>query len=102
MARHCRHGSAIRTVVPSALGCEECLAEGSEWVHLRLCRTCGHVGCCDSSPNLHARRHFEASGHPVIEGYDPPEGWGWCYADETTVDLAGRTTPQRGPIPRFV
>jgi hypothetical protein len=54
---------------------------GSPWVHLRLCRTCGHVGCCDDSPNR-ATRHFHATGHPIIEGYEPPEGWGWCYVDE--------------------
>jgi len=102
MSEHCRHIAGIRSVVPSALGCEECLTMGSPWVHLRLCRTCGHVGCCDSSPNRHATRHFHASGHPIIEGYDPPEGWGWCYVDEVMIDLAGDTTPQKGPIPRYV
>jgi hypothetical protein len=103
MADHCRHLAAgLRQVVPSALGCEECLRMGSRWVHLRLCRTCGHVGCCDSSPNRHATRHYHASGHPIIEGYDPPEGWGWCYVDEMTLDLGDDTTPQKGPIPRYV
>ena len=77
----CTHGKTIRTVTPSARGCEECLKIGSEWVHLRLCRTCGHVGCCDSSPHRHATAHFHATQHPIIEGYDPPEGWGWCYVD---------------------
>lgn len=101
MTQKCTHGTGIRDVTPSALGCEECLKIGSPWVHLRLCRTCGHVGCCDSSPNKHATKHFRATGHPIIEGYDPPEGWGWCYLDETFVDLGDRTTPQRGPIPRF-
>ena len=67
-----------------------------------LCRTCGHVGCCDSSPNRHATAHFHATGHPVIEGYDPPEDWGWCYVDEVAFDLSDRATPQLGPIPRFV
>jgi hypothetical protein len=70
-------------------------------VHLRLCRTCGHVGCCDDSPNTHAARHFHATGHPIIESYDPPEHWGWCYVDEVMFDLHGRATPQLGPIPRF-
>jgi Zn-finger in ubiquitin-hydrolases and other protein len=74
-------------VTPSALGCEECLRIGSEWVHLRLCRTCGHVGCCDSSPHRHATKHFHKTHHPIIEGYDPPEGWGWCYIDEIVLDL---------------
>ena len=101
MADRCHHAGAIRSVGPSALGCEECLKIGSIWVHLRLCRTCGHVGCCDSSPNRHATKHFHATRHPIIEGYDPPEGWGWCYVDEVTLDLSGQTTPHNGPIPRY-
>jgi len=79
MPNKCNHVAGIREVTPSALGCEECLKTGSVWVHLRLCRTCGHVGCCDSSPNRHATKHFHATHHPIIEAYDPPEGWGWCY-----------------------
>lgn len=102
MAKHCTHTASIAHVVPSALGCEECLKMGSRWVHLRLCRTCGHVGCCDSSPHRHATAHFNATQHPIIEGYDPPEGWGWCYVDRVEVDLGGDTTPQNGPIPRYV
>src|SRR6266567_8718907 len=72
---------------------EECLKTGSEWLHLRLCRTCGHVGCCDESPNQHATKHFHATRHPIIDGYDPPEGWGWCYIDEVMLDLTERATP---------
>ncbi len=102
MPADCPHMSHIRTVTPSALGCEECLKIGSAWVHLRICRTCGHVGCCDSSPHRHATAHFHATGHPIIEGYDPPEGWGWCYIDELMFDLTDRMTPHNGPIPRFV
>ena len=102
MADECPHAAGIRKVTPSALGCEECLQTGDAWVHLRLCRTCGHVGCCDSSSNRHATKHFRKTQHPIIEGYDPPEGWGWCFVDEVMLDLAGRTTPQRGPIPRWV
>jgi hypothetical protein len=101
MAKECKHAGLVRDVTPSALGCEECLKTGSPWVHLRLCRICGHVGCCDDSPNRHARQHWLATGHPVIEGYDPPEGWGWCYEDDIVLKLKHRT-PQRGPIPRFV
>ena len=86
MSDECTHTDAIRDVTPSALGCEECLKIGSEWLHLRLCRICGHVGCCDDSPNRHATKHFHAIRHPIIEGYDPPEGWGSCYVDEA---LAG-------------
>jgi hypothetical protein len=97
----CSHRATIKDVVPSAKGCEECLKTGSPWVHLRLCRACGHVGCCDDSPNRHARAHFRATGHPIIEGYDPPEGWGWCWIDETEIDLPDQT-PQVGPIPRYV
>ena len=97
----CSHLDGIRDVTPSARGCEECLKIGSRWVHLRVCRTCGHVGCCDDSPNRHATKHFRATGHPIIEGYDPPEGWGWCHVDEVFFDLSDRPTPQDGPIPRF-
>ncbi len=74
MTTSCSHRDTIQTVKPSARGCEECLKMGSRWVHLRLCRTCGHVGCCDSSPHRHATAHFHATGHPIIEGYDPPRG----------------------------
>lgn len=103
MNADCPHLDHIKTVTPSALGCEECLKTGSKWVHLRLCRTCGHVGCCDDSPNRHATKHFHATGHPIIEGYDPPEGWIWCYVDEVFFELPPQLrTPQRGPIPRYV
>jgi hypothetical protein len=102
MKIECSHLGQIQDVVPSALGCEECLKSGSPWVHLRLCRICGHVGCCDDSPHRHARQHFHATKHPIIEGYDPPEGWGYCWVDSVTFSLGSRTTPQRGPIPRYV
>jgi hypothetical protein len=98
----CTHTGSIHRVTPSAKGCEDCLRIGSPWVHLRICRTCGHVGCCDQSPSRHATAHFRATGHPIIEGYDPPEGWGWCYIDEVFLDLGDDTTRQIGPIPRFV
>jgi len=102
MSDSCAHQRDIRTVTPSADGCEECLKTGSWWVHLRLCRICGHVGCCDDSPNRHATAHYHATGHPIIEGYDPPEGWGWCYIDEVDFDLSDQMTPHPRPIPRFV
>lgn len=63
-------------------GCEECLAIGSRWVHLRMCQTCGQIGCCDSSPNRHASRHAHASGHAVARSAEPGEDWSWCYVDE--------------------
>jgi Zn-finger in ubiquitin-hydrolases and other protein len=101
MRKSCSHLGTIKKVTPSARGCEECLKTGSAWVHLRICRICGHVGCCDQSPGRHATAHYGATGHLIIEGYDPPEGWGWCYADEVFLDLGKNTTPQDGPIPRY-
>ena len=81
----CAHVSQIRDVVPSAKGCEDCLKTGAVWVHLRLCLTCGHVGCCDSSPNKHATKHFHRSKHPIVRSLEPGEAWGWCYADEVAL-----------------
>ena len=86
MTKHCTHTEGIAHVTPSALGCEECLKSGSEWVHLRLCRTCGHVGCCDDSKNQHASRHFRATGHPIMRSKEPGETWGWCYVDQLFYD----------------
>lgn len=84
----CGHLDQVRAVEPGTEGCEECLAMGSRWVHLRLCRTCGHVGCCDSSPNRHASAHFRETDHPIVQSLEPGEDWAWCYVDETLVDLA--------------
>jgi uncharacterized UBP type Zn finger protein len=70
---------------PTALGCEECLATGSPWVHLRLCLGCGHVGCCDNSPNRHATKHFRRTQHPVIRSFEPGEDWAFCYRDSLMV-----------------
>lgn len=81
----CEHLSGIQDVVPSAEGCENCLKLGDEWVHLRLCLTCGHVGCCDNSKNKHATRHFHQAGHPMIVSYEPEEDWMWCYVDQVLV-----------------
>jgi uncharacterized UBP type Zn finger protein len=82
----CPHVTMIRPVVPrTPQGCEECLRIGSPWVHLRLCLTCGHVGCCDSSPNRHARRHAHAIGHPIVQSFEPGEDWRWCYVDAAFV-----------------
>jgi uncharacterized UBP type Zn finger protein len=67
-------------------GCEECLASGGRWVHLRLCTACGHVGCCDSSPSRHATAHHAASGHPVVRSFEPGETWRWCYLDRTLAE----------------
>lgn len=87
----CRHLSQVEragrpAVAPGSQGCLECLRSGDDWVHLRLCLTCGHVGCCDDSPNRHATAHFHATRHPVIKSFEPGEDWAWCYVDERGVD----------------
>jgi len=83
----CTHLDQIREVTPSANGCEDCLKIGDTWVHLRLCLTCGHVGCCDSSKNKHATKHFQTTQHPIIKSFQPGEEWGWCYVDEEMLDF---------------
>jgi uncharacterized UBP type Zn finger protein len=86
MIMSCAHLMNADTPPPrTPEGCEECLAIGSRWVHLRLCLTCGHVGCCDSSPNRHATKHFIAIHHPVIRSFEPGEDWRWCYVDQVAV-----------------
>jgi len=84
----CTHLGQIRPVKPHTRGCEECLKIGQEWVHLRLCLECGHVGCCDSSIGRHATVHFHKTRHPVMRSIEPGESWGWCYADEVVIELA--------------
>ena len=79
----CAHLKMARAVMPSARGCEECLQTGDTWVHLRICMTCGHVGCCDSSKNRHASKHYPATDHPIIKSLEQGEDWAWCYPDET-------------------
>ena len=91
----CTHFDRINEVTPSADGCEDCLKTGDSWVHLRLCRQRGHVGCCDSSKNRHATGHYHATGHPVMESYDPPDPWGWCYIDQEMLDFSGNQTVHR-------
>jgi uncharacterized UBP type Zn finger protein len=72
----------IKSVRAHTRGCEECLKTSGAWLHLRLCLECGHVGCCDSSPNQHARAHFLSSHHPIIQSAERGEDWRWCYIDE--------------------
>jgi hypothetical protein len=84
----CAHLDSITEVPPTSPGCEECLATGGRWVHLRMCQTCGHVGCCDSSPSRHATAHFRLTGHPLIRSFEPGEDWFWCYVDEAMFELA--------------
>lgn len=81
----CEHLADIREVSPAVDGCEKCLEMGDEWVNLRLCLTCGHVGCCDNSKNTHATKHFHEVGHPVIVSFEPGEEWLWCYTDQVSV-----------------
>jgi hypothetical protein len=79
----CTHLDQITVERPAHVpGCEDCLAIGGSWVHLRVCRTCGHVGCCDSSPNRHATHHAQASTHPIVSSVEPGENWSYCYADD--------------------
>ena len=82
----CKHVKQIRNVKPSARGCEECLKIGDEWVHLRMCLICGHVGCCDDSKNKHATKHFHATQHPIIRSLEPGEDWKWCFVDQTILE----------------
>jgi len=82
----CAHLGQIRDVKPSAAGCEECLKMKDRWVHLRMCLTCGHVGCCDSSKNKHATKHFHATSHPIVRSIEPGERWRWCYVDELMME----------------
>ena len=85
----CGHLDSIAEVTPSDDGCHECLLTGDPWVHLRICQVCGHVGCCDNSPNRHATKHFLTTGHPIIRSFEPGEDWWWCYTDELFFELPG-------------
>ena len=78
----CSHLDEVADVAPSSGGCEDCLRIGGRWVHLRMCMSCGHVGCCDNSPNRHATKHAKASGHPVIASAEPGERWIYCSPDD--------------------
>jgi uncharacterized UBP type Zn finger protein len=92
----CTHIDQIREVTPSAQGCEDCLKIGSWWVHLRECQICGHVGCCDSSPNKHATKHFHATQHPIVQSFEPGEDWLWCYVDEVLIEPDALTRSRQG------
>ncbi len=83
---NCPHIKEIKKVHPNSNGCEECLKSGDSWVHLRLCLSCGHVGCCDSSKNKHATKHFHRTKHPIVQSIEPGEIWRWCYVDELMFD----------------
>ena len=81
----CEHLTAAGDAAPRTDGCEECLASGGRWVHLRACLECGHVGCCDQSVGRHAFHHFEDTGHAIMRSHEPGEVWGWCWIDEIEV-----------------
>ena len=94
----CTHLDTIRDVEPSSLGCEDCLRIGGRWVHLRMCMRCGHVGCCDNSPNRHATAHWRSnSAHPLIRSYEPGEDWWWCYPEELLFDIEGASPAPSHP-----
>jgi hypothetical protein len=85
----CTHLGEIRvTTLPTEIeGCEDCLKTGGSWLHLRMCEICGHIGCCDQSPNKHATAHFHATSHPIMRSAQPAEDWSWCYVDEVAFAL---------------
>lgn len=82
----CKHFSEIKNVKPVSKGCVDCLIKGDKWFHLRLCLTCGYVGCCDNSKNKHATKHYKKIKHPLIKSFEKDEEWIWCYVDEKLFD----------------
>ena len=90
MSAACTHTDQIELVeLPAEIaGCEDCLAIGGRWLHLRMCTSCGKIGCCDSSPNKHATKHARETEHPVVRSAEPGEDWFWCYVDEVMVTAA--------------
>ena len=82
----CAHLDLIRDFTPEKQACQECLDMGDTWVHLRICKICGQVGCCDDSKNKHATRHFRATGHPIVASLEPGEDWMWCYEDRVLIE----------------
>ncbi len=103
MSEVCTHLDqvALRDLPASVDGCEDCMLEGSKWLHLRICLTCGHVGCCDDSPNRHATAHHHAMSHPIIRSIEPGEDWSWCYVDEVGLlidEVRGETRIPPSPL----
>jgi hypothetical protein len=89
MSIQCAHLDTITGAAPSDNGCTDCLRIGGRWVHLRRCAECGHVGCCDSSPNRHATAHAHASSHPLVQSFEPGEDWYYCYVDDLMFEREG-------------
>ena len=103
MSVNCSHLDQIQvTELPESVpGCEDCLRMGGKWLHLRICLSCGHVGCCDDSPNRHATAHARSDSHPLIRSLEPGEEWCWCYVDERNLvddDIHGRTRIPPSPL----
>jgi uncharacterized UBP type Zn finger protein len=99
----CTHLDHVHvTELPESVdGCEECLAQGGAWLHLRICLECGHVGCCDSSPGKHATAHEQGTGHPIIRSLQPGETWSWCFLDQVGLllpDVHGSTRIPPSPL----
>jgi Zn-finger in ubiquitin-hydrolases and other protein len=90
------------SVPPSGAGCAECDATGGWWVHLRRCAQCGHVGCCDTSPSQHATAHWKATGHPIVQSFEPGEDWFWNYETSEAFTGPGLAPPARHPVDQTV
>ncbi len=98
-ARACSHLDQVEVhELPAQVdGCEDCLRMGGKWLHLRICLTCGHVGCCDDSPNRHATAHSQTTSHPLIRSLEPGEEWSWCYVDDLALLIDGVSGETRIP-----
>jgi len=100
-ATHCTHLDSIELATANSTGCEDCTRIGATWLHLRRCTKCGHVGCCDSSPNRHASAHARGSEHPIIRSLEPGEDWSWCFVDQVGLripEVHGETRIPRSPL----
>jgi len=98
MADTCTHVDEVEIDTPATgTGCEECLAMGAHWLHLRRCMRCGHIGCCDSSPNKHASKHSRAVGHALVQSFEPGEDWYWCFVDDLAFEVDGHTDSPSHP-----
>jgi uncharacterized UBP type Zn finger protein len=92
---------AVRELPVEVEGCVDCLASGGKWLHLRICLSCGHVGCCDDSPSRHATAHYHETAHPIIRSLEPGEDWSWCYVDEVGLlieEVHGETRIPPSPL----
>jgi Zn-finger in ubiquitin-hydrolases and other protein len=103
VAATCTHLDQIQVLeLPDSVdGCEDCLRDGTQWMHLRICLSCGHVGCCDDSPNHYATDHARGSGHVLLRSLEPGEQWSWCFADEVAFvvpEVKGQTRIPPSPM----